>query len=56
MNEIGAAFEASHAVSRAKLGSTELKLMSQRELVDFAMQWIEKNRRNFNFFEIKSKK
>ena len=26
------------------LGSAELKLMSQRELVDFATQWIEKNR------------
>ena len=43
--DIGAAFEAAHTVSSAKLGEAELKLMKQRELVDFATQWIENNRR-----------
>ena len=42
--EIGAAFEAAHPVSRAGIGGTELKIMKQRELVDFAVEWIEKNR------------
>ena len=41
---IGAAFEASHIVKKAPIGQTELSLMSQRELVDFAVEWIEKNR------------
>jgi len=42
--EIGTAFETDHRVSRHKLGQAELKLMKQRELVDFAVEWIEKNR------------
>lgn len=43
--DIGAAFEAAYTVARAKLGGTEIKMMKQRELVDFAVQWIENNRR-----------
>ena len=43
-NVIGTAFEAAHTVIRAKLGGAELKIMKQRELVDFATQWIENNR------------
>ena len=43
--EIGTAFEAEHPVSSAKLGDAELKIMQQRELVDFAVEWIEKNRK-----------
>ena len=43
--EIGAAFEAVHPVRKAKIGGTELKIMKQRELVDFAVEWIEKNRK-----------
>jgi len=42
--EIGADFEAAHPVHTAKLGGTELKLMKQRELVDFAVEWIENRR------------
>ncbi len=44
-SDIGAAFEQSHDVRRAALGNGTLRLMRQRELVDFAVQWIEKNRR-----------
>ncbi len=33
-----------HVVNRQLLGDAELKLMKQRELVDFAVEWIEKNR------------
>ena len=42
--DIGAAFEAAHPVRRARIGGAELKIMKQRELVDFAVGWIEKNR------------
>ena len=42
--DIGTAFEAVHTVVRTKLGGAELKIMKQRELVDFATLWIEKNR------------
>lgn len=42
--EIGTAFETDHPVRRHKLGKAELKLMKQRELVDFAVEQIEKNR------------
>lgn len=42
--DIGTAFEAVHPVARATLGGAELRIMKQRELVDFATQWIEKNR------------
>lgn len=40
----GAAFEAARPVKKAPVGQTELILMRQRELVDFAVKWIEKNR------------
>ncbi len=43
--EIGADFETVHTVNRQKLGNAELKLMKQRELVDFAVEWIQKNRK-----------
>ena len=43
--DIGTAFEAEHPVSEAKIGGAELRLMKQRELVDFAVEWIEKNRK-----------
>ena len=43
--EIGAAFESVHTVHRANIGGTVLKIMQQRELVDFAIRWIEKNRK-----------
>jgi aminoglycoside 3-N-acetyltransferase len=43
--DIGADFEATHIVHTAPIGGTELKVMKQRELVDFAVEWIEKNRK-----------
>ena len=45
--KIGEAFEhsSSAGVSRAMLGGAQLRLMSQRALVDFAVRWIEANRR-----------
>ena len=43
--DIGTAFEAVHTVNTAKIGGTELKIMKQRELVDFAVEWIENNRK-----------
>ena len=41
---IGAAFEQTHRVGRAALGGGSIRLMRQRELVDFAVSWIEQNR------------
>ena len=43
--EIGAGFEKEHPVSRGKIGEAEIKLMRQRELVDYAVKWIEQNRK-----------
>lgn len=42
---IGAAFEKEHAVRKAALGNGTLRLMKQRELVDFAVKWIGENRK-----------
>ncbi len=46
--EIGTAFEAAHIVHKEAIGGTELKIMKQRELVDFAVAWIEKNRKLYS--------
>ena len=43
--DIGADFEAGHIVKKAAIGGTGLRIMKQRELVDFAVEWIEKNRK-----------
>ena len=42
--QIGAAFEEKQEVKKTMLGDATLRLMKQRELVDFAVEWIEKNR------------
>lgn len=42
--QIGAAFELQGKTSRVPLGNSSIGLMRQRELVDFAVQWIEKHR------------
>lgn len=42
--QIGAEFEARGGVRRVPLGNAEIRMMRQRELVDFAVDWIEKNR------------
>ena len=44
--EIGKAFEESHCVKKTTLGNGLLTRMRQRELVDFAVEWIEKNRQD----------
>lgn len=46
--QIGTAFEKIHEVKKTMLGNAALRLMKQRELVDFAVGWIEKNRINNN--------
>ncbi len=43
--DIGAAFEKEHPVKKATLGKATLRFMKQRELVDFAVEWIEANRK-----------
>lgn len=43
--EIGEAFEKAHSVQKAPLGNACITLMKQRELVDFAVRWIEQNRK-----------
>ena len=43
--QIGTAFEEAYPVQTANLGNGTIKLMKQRELVDFAVNWIEKNRK-----------
>ena len=42
--QIGEAFERANAVKRATLGNAELRLMNQRRLVDFAVDWIQNHR------------
>lgn len=43
--EIGKAFENEYNVVIGKLGNATVRFMKQRELVDFAIHWIEQNRR-----------
>lgn len=42
--KIGKAFEEAHPVKTAQIGNAIVRNMEQRELVDFAVSWIEKNR------------
>ena len=42
--QIGEAFEQTHTVRKVTLGNATLRLMRQRELVDFAVNWIERFR------------
>lgn len=43
--KIGEAFEAEHKVWKASLGNGMVTLMRQRDVVDFAVKWIERNRK-----------
>jgi aminoglycoside 3-N-acetyltransferase len=38
--ELGSAFEQDRAVNRGRVGSAETRLFSQREAVDFAIEWL----------------
>ena len=42
--ELGAAFEEAVGSRRGTVGAAECRLLSQRELVDFAVEWFEANR------------
>ena len=44
-DEIGKAFESECNVNKAMLGNAQLRFMKMRELVDFAVRWIEANRK-----------
>lgn len=44
-NQIGEAFEKECVVNKVSLGNGTVTFMRQRELVDFAVSWIEKNRK-----------
>ena len=44
-DRIGEAFEQSNAVNKAMIGNAELRLINQKRLVDFAVDWIQKYRR-----------
>lgn len=44
-HEIGAAFEKDCSVNEAILGNGTIRFMRQRELVDFAVDWIQRNRK-----------
>ena len=44
-DEIGKAFEKEHVVQKVTLGNGIVTFMKQRELVDFAVKWIESNRK-----------
>ena len=43
--QIGQAFETSHPVAKATLGNATVRFMRQRDLVDFAVDWMEENRK-----------
>ena len=42
--QIGAGFEKEHAVRMTQIGNAAVRLMRQRELVDYAVTWMEKKR------------
>lgn len=44
-DEIGKAFENEYGVVIGELGNATVRFMKQRDLVDFAIQWIEQNRK-----------
>lgn len=44
-NEIGDAFEKEYFVNKVSLGNGTITFMKQSELVDFAVKWIERNRK-----------
>lgn len=42
--QIGADFEKEHAIRMTQIGNAAVRLMRQRELVDYAVTWMEKKR------------
>lgn len=45
-NQIGKAFEAQHTVKKVMLGNGTIRFMKQRDIVDFAVSWIQNYRKN----------
>ena len=43
--DIGIEFEAKNKVNKAKIGNADIRFMKQRDIVDFAVKWIEDNRK-----------
>ena len=43
--EIGEDFEKEYKVNEVKIGNAVVKFMRQRDIVDYAVKWIEKNRK-----------
>ena len=43
--QIGEAFESAYPVKKATLGNATVRFMKQRDIVDFAVKWIEENRK-----------
>lgn len=43
--QIGDAFEKNGRVAKVPLGNSSIRFMKQKELVDFAVEWIQKNRK-----------
>lgn len=43
--DIGIDFEKKYRVENTKIGNADVRFMRQREIVDFAVEWIEKNRK-----------
>lgn len=44
-NEIGAAFDAAHGIKVGQINEAEVRFFRQRALVDFAVRWMEENRK-----------
>ena len=43
--EIGASFEKECSVKKVDLGNATITFMRQRDIVDYAVKWIEQNRK-----------
>ena len=43
--DIGSEFENKYTVSKAKIGNADIRFMKQRDIVDFAVKWIEEKRK-----------
>lgn len=43
--DIGRDFEKEHEVKKVTIGNAEVRFMRQRDIVDYAIKWIEKNRK-----------
>ncbi len=43
--ELGDAYEATYNIPRGRVGRADVRFMKQKPLVDFAVDWLEKNRR-----------